>query len=46
MINLNENKAFRTFDYFKGFRLFLNKFKLPAVFFWNPKTLLFVPPTM
>lgn len=46
MISLNENKAFQTFDYLKEWRLLLNKIKLPGVFFWNPKTLFFVPPDM
>lgn len=43
---MNEHRAFWTFDYFIKFRLFLNKFKIPTVFFWNWKTLMFIPPYM
>jgi hypothetical protein len=46
MVYLNEHRAFWTFDYFTSFRLFLNKIKLPAVLFWNNKSLIFLPPTM
>jgi hypothetical protein len=43
-ICMQEHQAFWTFDYLKSFRLWLNKFKLPAILFFNPKTLFFLPP--
>jgi len=32
---LGENQIFYTLDYFKKFRLFLNKIKLPGVVYWS-----------
>lgn len=41
---MNEHQAFSTFSYFMKFRLFLNRLKLPGVFFWNKFTGPFLPP--
>ncbi len=43
---IGENKAFETFDYLKSIRLFLSKFKLPALFFFNRKFLCFIDPNI
>ena len=32
---LKEHQFYNTFDHFRKFRLFLNKFKMPAVIFWS-----------
>ena len=37
VLALNEHKMFWTFRYFQNFRLWLNKFKMPAIFYWNLK---------
>ena len=34
---VNEHKIFWTFRPFLKFRLWLNKLKLPAILYWNPK---------
>lgn len=39
----NEHKAFKTFDYLKTLRLYLNKIKLPAVFFFGGLFQIFFP---
>jgi len=43
-ICLQEHQAFWTFDYLKSFRLWLNKWKVPAIIFFNPTSLFFLPP--
>lgn len=43
VLSLNEHKMFWTFRYFLNFRLWLNKFKIPAVIFFNEKYLGFPP---
>jgi len=37
---LGEHQMFHTFDHFKSFRLWLNKFKLPGVVYWSKYGLL------
>ena len=37
---------FYTFRYFLGLRLWLNKFKLPGVLYFNPKSILLPPPDL
>lgn len=46
LLYLKEHQAFWTFDHLINFRLFLNRLKLPAVFFWNWRSLVFLPPDM
>ena len=46
VVCIGENKAFKTFDGLKSFRLFLNKFKLPGSFFINRKYLFLVDPNI
>jgi 2-acylglycerol O-acyltransferase 2 len=46
MICMQEHQAFWTFDHMKSFRLWLNKWKIPAILFFNSTTLLFLPPKL
>ena len=43
-ICMQEHQAFWTFDHLKSFRLWLNKWKVPAIIFFNPTSLFFLPP--
>ena len=38
VLSLSEHRFFSTFPYLLKFRLWLNKFKIPAVLFWNYKS--------
>ena len=38
VLSINEHKMFWTFKYFLKFRLWINKFKIPAVLYFNPLT--------
>ena len=46
VVCIGENKAFETFDGLKSFRLFMNKFKLPASFFINRKYFFLIDPNI
>ena len=46
VLMLKQHQAFSTFEPWLKFRLFLNKIKLPGIFFWNFSTGLFMPPQL
>jgi hypothetical protein len=46
VLNFGENKAFETLDLLSSIKLFLNKFKLPTVFFLNKTYLFFIDPNI
>jgi 2-acylglycerol O-acyltransferase 2 len=43
-ICMQEHQAFWTFDHFKSLRLWINKWKVPAILYFNPTSLFFLPP--
>ena len=42
VLSLSEHKFFSTFPYLLKLRLWLNKFKIPAVLYWNNKSGIFL----
>ena len=44
VLAVNEHKYFWTFSHFLKARLWLNKFKIPGVLFWNKLSGFFLPP--